>query len=259
MRGEGSKKNVSKSPKRSPGFALAPLAVALLAACNAAEPGPHRFEADGELVALSGGDAGARGACITCHGLNGEGDGHLVPRLAGLNPGYLARQLELFSAGQRRHPQMVWIADRLDWPARQKVADHYAAMPVPPVAQSPAALANACEAPSAAARLYHRGDPGRGLPSCASCHGPNGEGVGQGNPPLADQPAPYLAAQLRAWRAGDRYGDPQGIMNSISGRLRETELAPLAAYASLLSGSSPRPALREACLRTRRRDPRSGA
>jgi cytochrome c553 len=233
-------------------------AATALANCTEAEPTVGRFERTGELVALSGGDAGARGACITCHGLRGEGDGNLVPRLAGLNPGYITRQLEFFSQGQRRHPQMVWIAGHLDWPSRQKVAAYYAAMPIPAVATSAEALPEAACTP-AVARLYHRGDPDRGIVSCAACHGDDGRGVGQGNPPLADQPAPYLAAQLHHWRGGKRYGDPLGAMGAISRLLREEEIAPLAAYASLLSDPSRNPALPEACLRIRRPAPRNGA
>ena len=250
-----------KVPKLMPGTARFPFqrpAAALLAivaaGCTEAEPTVDRFEATGELVALSGGDAGARGACITCHGLNGEGDGNLSPRLAGLNPGYIARQLDYFSEGQRRHPQMVWIADHLDWPSRQKVADYYASLPVP---EMPATQDVSCDAQ--VVLLYHEGAPERGIASCASCHGDDGEGVGQGNPPVANQPAPYLEAQLRHWRQGERYGDHDGVMQRISSLLRDEELLPLARYASQLSGSSVNPERSEACPRTRRPDPRSGA
>ena len=236
-------------------------ASAAATACNEAEPTVGEWERTGELVALSGGDAGARGACITCHGLRGEGAGKLVPRLAGLNPGYIARQLDYFATGLRRHPQMVWIAEQLDWHSRQKVAFHYARMPVPPevpraIADGP--LPDAICSPRIA-RLYFFGDPQRGLISCAECHGRDGMGVGRGNPPVAAQPAPYLEAQLRHWRTGERYGDPNGAMTHISRLLHEEEIAPLAAFASRLRDSSLYPALPEACLRTRRPDPRSGA
>ena len=236
-----------------------PLAVPLgLAACTEAEPTVGTWEQTGELVALSGGDAGARGACITCHGLEGEGDGHHVPRLAGLESGYISRQLEFFSAGHRRHPQMVWISDHLDWPSRQKVAFHYADMPVPEVHSADVPMpAQACS--PAIVRLYHEGDPSRGIESCAACHGDDGMGVGEGNPPLAEQPAPYLALQLRHWRQGKRYGDPLDVMTHVSRLLAEQEIDPLATYASRLQGSNPYPELPAACLRTRRPDPRSGA
>jgi len=218
---------------------------------------PSAWEQTGELVALSGGSAGARGACTTCHGLDGGGDGELSPRLAGLDAGYIARQLEFFSAGYRRHPQMVWIADQLDWPARQKVAFYYGGLTVPEGARTQTLPAAACSA--AIARLYHEGDPTRGIESCAACHGDEGAGAGAGNPPLSAQPASYLAEQLRQWRKGERYGDPLDSMTHVSRLLAEQEIDPLAAYAAHLPGSSSYPEPQAACPQTRRPDPRNGA
>ena len=227
--------------------------LAMLAACGEAQPSTGRYEVTGEVIALSGGDAGARGACVTCHGLEGEGDGNLVPRLAGLDPGYQLRQLANFAEGQRRHPQMVWIADHLDRPAREKVANYYAGLPVPEGSAS-APDAGDC----AAAELYLRGDRERGLASCASCHDPDGAGVGAGNPPLAAQPAPYLEAQLKAWANGERYGG-DNTMTRISQLLTEAEMARLAGYSSALPGARGYPEPPETCPRTRRPDPNSGA
>ena len=228
------------------------LALAALAACSAPAPVEDRFETTGELIALSGGDAGPEGACVTCHGLRGEGDGHLIPRLAGLDRGYFARQMEFFARGQRRHPQMSWIAGQIDWPARQRLAEHYARLSAP-------ADASASVEDCHAANLYLHGDPARGIEACAACHGAGGEGTGRGNPPLAGQPAPYLAAQLRAWRSGERYGDPLGSMTHVSRLLAEPEVDRLARYSAALPGASANPALPAACLREHRRDRGNGA
>lgn len=225
----------------------------LASACSEVAPRQDRYEVSGEVIALSGGDAGARGACVTCHGLKGEGNGNLVPRLAGLDPGYFARQMEYYSKGMRIHPQMTWIADRLDGPAREKLAGYYAALPGPQRARSNAG--DTC----VGAVLYHHGDPARGLPSCASCHGEDGRGAGLGNPPLADQPAPYLAEQLRRWRNGERFGDPQRTMTHISLVLTEDERAAVSGYNPRLRDASAYPESLAACLRRRRPDPRSGA
>ena len=230
------------------------LVLGAVGGCGEAMPEPGPFEATGEIIALSGGDAGARGACVTCHGLDGGGNGMLAPRLAGLDAGYIARQLEFYDAGLRRDPQMEWIAGRLDNAARMKLGAYYASLPVPEQARAQPAPCS----PEIAA-LYHEGDPARGLASCASCHGEDGEGAGRGNPPLADQPAAYLEQQLRRWRSGERYGDPGGAMTRISRLLREDELAPLSGYSARLTDGRNRRALREACLRTHRPDPRNGA
>ncbi|BBC72791.1 conserved hypothetical protein [Altererythrobacter sp. B11] len=238
--------------------ACGPLLAACVGACTENEPTTGRFEQTGELIALSGGDAGATGACITCHGTQGEGNGGDAPRLAGLDAGYIVRQMDYFASGLRRHPQMVWIADHTDRPARVRVAAYYAALPVPERVPGTGPLGQGGCTP-AIARLYHEGDSGRGIESCASCHEESGEGVGTGNPPLAGQPATYLAGQLRLWREGKRYGDPLDSMTHVSRLLSERELEPLAGYSSALRGATRYPALPEACLSERRPDPKSGA
>ncbi len=215
------------------------------AACSVAEPSGGRYEQTGEIIALSGGDAGPSAACVTCHGLGGGGDGNLVPRLAGMERGYFLRQMELYTTGERRHPQMAWIADQLDWPARQKLSIYYAALPFDP-AESPEPVA-AIQCDAEIGRLYHEGDAQRGIASCASCHGADGLGVGPGNPPLAGQPAAYLAEQMRAWREGERYGDTNFVMLRIARALDPQELAPLSAYSASLPGATSYPEFPEAC------------
>lgn len=218
-------------PKFASGVAAVSLAA--LAACSV-EPraAQQRFGATGQLIALSGAGAGARYACITCHGLEGEGDGSGVPRLAGLGAGYLDRQLEAYADGRRSHPEMSWIAQRLTAQQRLAVAHHYAAMREP---------MGEAGSPLPAPTLYTDGDAARGIPACASCHGLAGEGLGPANPPLARQPPAYLANQIEQWRRAKRRNDPGGVMLAISQRLSGREAAALAAYASALSGDARRP------------------
>ncbi len=231
-----------------------PLASAAVAsvACSGPAPVPDTFTRTGELIALSGGAGGAAGACVTCHGLKGEGDGHLAPRLAGLDRGYLLRQLEQYRDGLRAHPQMMAIARGLSTDERGLVADHYAAL------ETPRGRAD-CATPNAMiAGLYQRGDARRGIASCAACHGADGGG-NAGNPPLAGQSAAYLADQIDRWRDGRRHGDPMGTMTRISQRLRPDEVAAVAAYAGRLGGGPGRREFRATCLPARRADPKNDA
>lgn len=217
---------------------LTAITAAALAACGPVETGAvERFSASGELIALSGGGAGAENACFTCHGLEGQGDGAGSPRLAGLELGYLERQLQGFADGRRKHPAMGWVAHHLSPTERKQVSAFYAGMPYEP------------EAPLSALpvpRLYRLGDPQRGLPACASCHGLLGEGVGQANPPLGGQPAPYLLHQIEQWRRGERRNDPLGVMLQISQRLTPSEAAALSRFASQLPGEASSPESPEA-------------
>lgn len=231
---------------------IAAVVTTLAGGCADLAPRRDAFESSGEVIALSGGDAGARAACVTCHGLNGEGDGHLAPRLAGLDRGYFARQLEYYSKGMRAHPQMTWIADALDGPAREKLAVYYSGLPKPKVA---AASQDTC----VGAVLYHHGDPERGLPSCASCHGADGRGVGRGNPALLAQPAPYNVEQLHRWRNGERYGDAGRVMMRVSRLLDDAEVKQVGGYSPDPRDASAYPGSLAACRPTRHPGPRSGA
>lgn len=233
------------------GFRNAACVLALgAAACSSDPAGPARYSRSGELIALSGGDSGAAGACMNCHGPRGEGDSNLAPRLAGLDSGYLVRQLTFFAEGLRSHPQMRSIAGRMTSSQRLAVARHYAAMPVPPLCGT---------AIGAGRALYQFGDARRGIPACAGCHGVRGEG-NPGNPALAGQTASYVLRQFEAWRLGQRRGDPDATMTAISQRLSPAQASALAAHVHRLPGADDgdrRP--REACLRAHRGDPRSGA
>ena len=233
-----------------------PLAAALpllLAGCGIADrTSADRLAATGELVAMSGGDAGAANACIACHGVDGRGNGAGSPRLAGLNQGYLEAQLEAYGDGRRYHPEMQSVAKKLRSEQRQSVAAYYAGLPVPAGTGAPA------DDPRAAA-LYQRGDPARGLASCASCHGARGEGNGAGNPPLAAQPAPYLAEQLEQWRHSGRRSDGGNVMLAISRQLSRSESAALSRYAAGLPGGPPHPESPAASPAAHRADPRNGA
>lgn len=186
------------------------LALALLSACGSAG-GNEAFRKSGELIAFSGGDGGASHACATCHGLKGEGDGRLAPRLAGLDAGYLHRQLDDYANGRRQHVEMRAIVRRLSGGDRAKVSAYYAALP--PTGQA---------LPQTSSRYQEQ---------CAECHGAQGQGGGPANPPLAGQSSTYIKAQLDAWRSGKRRGDPMGEMLAVSRALSPAEVRLLASHA----------------------------
>ncbi len=180
------------------------------------QPSDDRYGRGGELIAMSGGEGGARYACVTCHGAFGEGNGYDAPRLAGLPAGYLQKQMEDFAAGLRPHDVMRDAAGFLDSHERVLVADHYAALP--PRGQ-PSANAEV-PAPSTAA-LYAR--------ACQTCHGRAGQGTADG-PPLNGQPAFYLAQQLQDWQASKRRNDGEHVMLKVAQRLQPDEVRQLSLY-----------------------------
>ena len=181
----------------------------------------------GELVAMSGGDSGARNACFTCHGLGGVGDGAAIPRLAGLDAGYLQKQMEDYAADIRHDATMTPIAAKLDQRQRRAVATFYAQM-APPVVAGPA---------SSAPPVWLRGDPSRGVQACAACHGPTGLGVGSGNPALTGQPAAYTIEQIRRWKKAERRNDPRGVMTMAVAGLTDAETVAIGRWLERQSAS----------------------
>ena len=209
------------------------LAVLILAAAAAAcTPATNRtgeaFTADGEIIAMSGGEGGPANACFSCHGLDGAGDGVSVPRLAGLDAGYLQKQLEDYANETRADAVMGPIAKWLDDGDRRAVAAWYAALP-PPTGGGAAAM----PAPA----VYLTAAPDRGVLACVSCHGEDGRGVGPGNPAIAGQPAAYTLEQLRRWKKAERRNDPRGVMADAVAGLDDAEMRAIAVWLETLSAA----------------------
>ena len=144
---------------------------------------------------------------------------------------------------------MHWIASNLSSRERKMVAAYYAAMPYSP---DPAPAA-------APLPRYFAGDPDRGLPACAACHGALGQGLGPAYPPLGGQPEAYLRHQFEQWRKARRRNDPGAVMLRISQLLTPRESAALAAFSSTLPGGPQSPEPPAAFPEARRGDPRNDA
>lgn len=208
-----------------------PLLLLATAACTPAtnETGAA-FTETGQIIAMGGGEGGPGNACFSCHGLNGEGDGVSVPRLAGLDAGYLQKQMEDYANNVRQAPVMTEVARWLDDRDRRAVAAWYASLPVPAGPARPADPAPA---------IYMRGAPGRGVQACASCHGVSGEGIGAANPALGAQPAAYTLDQLERWKTGRRRNDPRGVMADAVAGLTRPEMEAIAAWLERQPASPP--------------------
>lgn len=209
------------------GLVLALCAAVLATACtDRMTISDDRWGRGGELIAMSGGEGGARYACVTCHGPRGEGNGFDAPRLAGLPAGYLQKQMEDYAAGLRAHEVMRDAARFLDSHERVRVANHYAALP-------PQAVPPATDEAIAAAT------PGLYASACQHCHGVEGVGTANG-PPLNAQPAFYLTQQLQDWQVSKRRSDGHHVMLKVAQQLKLEEVRQLSLY---LARIPPRPEL----------------
>ena len=169
-------------------------------------------------------------ACAACHGKDGRSvDTKLYPDLAGQSAAAIYKQLLDFKTGSRANPVMSPLAQPLTEEQIVAVAAHFASFPVRafPPAQLPATG-------PAIERLAAAGDPVRGIPACNACHGDQSGGPVEA-PRLTHQGMQYLAAQLRAFKSGERRNDIYSRMRSVAVALTDSEIDGLAAFYSTTS------------------------
>lgn len=168
-------------------------------------------------------------ACLACHGDNGQAtrDGYF-PRLAGKPAGYLYNQLLHFRDGRRQYPGMNQLVAHLSDPYLREMADYFAGLQVPYASEPAVGLTPQAEA--LASKLAFKGDPARGLPACASCHGARLTGMQNTIPGTVGLPRAYLVAQLGAWKNGARKAHAPDCMAHVSRALTAEEIGALASW-----------------------------
>lgn len=211
----------------------------------------------GELLARNG--RAQILACVLCHGAKGEGHFDAgYPRLAGLHPNYITKQLQdfardpmqvgvklepiardysktpriysdltVFTPGTRKDPIMNAIAKALTPTEINNLAIYYGSLSFQAIPQ-PVDF----QTLERGADLALRGKPEYGMPSCDSCHGPDGRGFGPHFPPLAGQPPQYLINQINKWQIGERDNDNLALMQNIANQLTDGDKMNVAAYFS---------------------------
>ena len=164
--------------------------------------------------------------CAACHGVDGNSPLSLNPSLAGQHPEYLLKQLTEFKSGARNNPVMAGMVANLSPDDMRNMAAYYSS-------QIPKQLgAKDKDLVAQGRKLYRGGNPSNSVAACAGCHSPNGSGIPAQYPRLASQHADYVAAQLKAFRAGDRANDPNQMMRATAVKLTDKEIAALAEYIS---------------------------
>lgn len=180
-------------------------------------------------------------ACVACHGQEGRATNHgFFPRIAGKPSGYLYNQLVNFRDGKRQHATMAYLLDHMSDAYLREIADHFASLelpyPPPQTTGAPAATLTRGE------QLVRQGDAARGVPACASCHGPDMSGVAPAMPGLLGLPRDYILAQFGAWRNGVRRAAAPDCMGEIARRLSAEDVGALAVWLSaqpVVHGAAP--------------------
>lgn len=169
--------------------------------------------------------------CAACHATDGNSAAPPNPVLAGQHADYTLKQLMNFKAqdgkpAERSNPVMGGMVANLSPADMANLAAYFEAQkPRPRAARDPALV-------KLGQTIYRGGILSKNVAACTACHGPNGAGMPAQFPRIAGQLAEYTAAQLRAFRSGERSNDPNRMMRAIAARLSDQEIAAVAEYIS---------------------------
>ncbi|MFC3285632.1 c-type cytochrome [Litchfieldella rifensis] len=164
--------------------------------------------------------------CAACHGQQGISPSGTFPNLAGQQASYLAKQIMQIRDGDRVVPQMAGQVDDFSDQDAWDVAAFFANQdPNLGEADPDEELVNRGR------ELYRAGDMAKGIPACAACHTPTGEGIGTAAyPALSGQHREYTVSTLQKFAAGERTNDPNAIMRDIAAKMSDADMQAVANY-----------------------------
>lgn len=167
--------------------------------------------------------------CAACHGPDGNSPMSVNPSLAGQHPEYIVKQLGNFKSkdgkpAERINAIMAGNVAGLSDDDMKNVAAHYSSQTPRPHAARDAELVKQGQL------IFRGGIAAKSVAACASCHSPNGAGLPAQFPRVAGQHAEYTAAQLKAFRAGERKNDLNSMMRTVAGKLSDREIAAVSEY-----------------------------
>lgn len=171
----------------------------------------------------------AAGVCAACHGADGNSMIPVNPTLAGQDYDYLLKQMKNFKPvdgkpAKRVNPVMNGMIAAVEVEQMKDMAAWFAS-------QKPkGGAAKNRDTVEAGQKLYRAGDAEKGIPACASCHGPTGAGMPSQFPRVSGQHAEYAEAQLKAFRDGTRANDPNKMMRAIALKMTDPEIKAVSDY-----------------------------
>jgi cytochrome c553 len=169
--------------------------------------------------------------CAACHAADGNSTAAANPKLAGQFYDYLHKQLVNFKPqsgkkAERENAVMAGMIANLSPADLKDVAAYFASQKLKPSTAKDKELA------ALGQKIYRGGNAASGVAACAGCHGPGGAGMPAQYPRISGQFAEYVEAQLKAFRAGTRTNDPNGMMRAVAVRMSDREIQAVAEYAA---------------------------
>lgn len=204
-------------------FMVLSLVLAATVAAQAADKpaAPKADAAKGQQIASQ--------VCVACHNADGNSVLAVNPKLAGQHREYIYKQLKDFKAAEgkpaeRPNPIMGGMVAALSDDDMRNVAAYFTSQALK------GETAKDAKTVEAGQKLYRAGNASKRLPACAACHGPAGGGIPAQYPRISGQFAEYTEMQLKAFRAGERGNDPNGMMRTLALKMTDAEIKAVADY-----------------------------
>ena len=169
--------------------------------------------------------------CAACHGPDDNAPVTIYPKIAGQHADYIYKQLQEFKLGMtsggkegRMDPVMSGMAMPLSDQDMKDLAAYFSSLNMSE-GTTPKDVVEVGQ------QLYKAGDAERGIPACAACHGPRGNGTSLAKfPKVSFQHPEYIKSQLEKFRDGTRNNDLNGMMQDIAKKLTDKDIEVLSKY-----------------------------
>lgn len=173
----------------------------------------------------------AQQVCANCHGVTGNSVSPEFPNLAAQQQAYIVAQLTGFKAHSREDPpgpEYMWgLSHNLTDKQITELAMYFSEQKLErePLEGQPERI-------EAGRAIFTSGVADKGIPACASCHGP--QGLGNATiPRIAGQHVGYLVRQLTVFQHTNER--PQGVaMKAVAHNLSNMNMENVAAYAQAM-------------------------
>ena len=167
--------------------------------------------------------------CAGCHNEDGNSTTPEFPKIAGLDPVYITKQITDFKKYKRVSEIMGPMAAQIPDGDVEKLAAYFSKHKRTPGVVTDSGLA------AKGQQIYDDGIVDSAVPACAGCHGAKGEGTDQ-FPRLAGQHTVYVLAQLNNFKNSVRNNDAKKVMRAVASRMTDQEKKAAAEYITSLKG-----------------------
>jgi cytochrome c553 len=161
--------------------------------------------------------------CAACHGEDGNSAIPMFPKIAGLQEGYIVKQLRDFQSGRRKSDIMAPVVAALKAENFASLAAFYSGQKLKPGEAGDKKTAGFGK------MVYFEGNEETGVPACVGCHQPQGAGH-LIYPRIGGQHVQYLTQQLKNFASSDRSNDVSRFMRVVAKRMTDEEIDSVAAY-----------------------------